>query len=81
MAVVPPAAVPPVGRPAPRMLRTPAPFAPEEIARVRAPFRTATLLPARAYHDEAVYAWEQEEIFLRDWIAVVRVGRRSGARA
>ena len=28
--------------------------------------------PARAYHDEAIYAWELEEIFFRDWIAVGR---------
>jgi Rieske 2Fe-2S family protein len=52
--------------------RRPAPIAPEEIARIRAPFRKATLLPARAYHDQAVYDWEVEEIFLRDWIAVGR---------
>ncbi len=69
MAVVPRPPVVPSTAPAPR---PPAPFTPEEIARVRAPFRQATLLPARAYHDEAVYAWEQEEIFLRDWIAVGR---------
>ena len=25
-----------------------------------------------AYHDEAVHAWEREEIFFRDWIAVGR---------
>jgi Rieske 2Fe-2S family protein len=52
--------------------RPPAPIAADELARVRAPFRGATLLPARAYHDEAIYAWEVEEIFLRDWIAVAR---------
>ena len=59
------AARPPVGRP-------PAPVTPQELARIRAPFRGASLLPARAYHDEAIFAWEQEEIFLRDWIAVGR---------
>ncbi|HET7830706.1 MAG TPA: Rieske (2Fe-2S) protein, partial [Candidatus Limnocylindrales bacterium] len=59
-------------RPVAAAPRTPAPIAPEEIARIRAPFRQATLLPARAYHDEAVYAWEREEIFFRDWIAVGR---------
>jgi Rieske 2Fe-2S family protein len=48
------------------------PITPEEIAAVRAPFRRATLLPARAYHDESIYAWEVEHIFLRDWIAVGR---------
>ena len=71
MAVVPPA-VPPAAQQTPATSRTPAPFSPEEIARVRAPFRKATLLPGRAYHDEAVYAWEQGEIFLRDWIAIGR---------
>ncbi len=52
--------------------RPPAPISPDELARIRAPFRAASLLPARAYHDEAVWAWEREEIFLRDWIAVGR---------
>ncbi|MFH1475755.1 MAG: hypothetical protein ABIG85_07840 [Chloroflexota bacterium] len=32
----------------------------------------ASLLPARAYHDEAVHAWEAEHVFFRDWIAVAR---------
>ncbi len=52
--------------------RQPAPISPDELDRIRAPFRQATLLPARAYHDEAVHAWEREEIFFRDWIAVGR---------
>ncbi|MES1239361.1 MAG: SRPBCC family protein, partial [Chloroflexota bacterium] len=50
----------------------PAPVPAQAIANIRAPFRQATLLPAMAYHDEAVYAWEREEIFFRDWIAVGR---------
>ncbi len=50
--------------------RTPAPVSPDDIANIRAPFRKATLLPAMAYHDEAVHAWEREEIFFRDWLAV-----------
>jgi phenylpropionate dioxygenase-like ring-hydroxylating dioxygenase large terminal subunit len=50
----------------------PTPITPEEIAAIRAPFRKATLLPARAYHDESIHAWETEHIFLRDWIAVAR---------
>lgn len=58
----------PAGTPA----RTPAPITPEEIASIRAPFRAAKLLPARAYHDEAIHAWEMDEIFLRDWINVAR---------
>ena len=58
--------------PSPTTARTPAPVTAEEIARVRAPFRQATLLPGRAYHDRAIYDWEVDEIFLRDWIAVGR---------
>ena len=48
------------------------PLTPEEIAAIRAPFRRATLLPGRAYHDESIYAWEAEHVFFRDWIAVGR---------
>ena len=51
------------------------PITPDEIAAIRAPFRKATLLPARAYHDESIHAWETEHIFLRDWIAVGRARR------
>ena len=57
---------------APASPRPPAPVSPDAIARIRAPFRRATLLPAMAYHDEAVHEWEREEIFFRDWIAVAR---------
>ena len=52
--------------------RTPAPLSPDDIARIRAPFRGARLLPGQAYHDEDIFAWEQEEIFFRDWLAVGR---------
>ena len=48
------------------------PLTPEEIAAIRAPFRRATLLPARAYHDQAIFDWEVEHVFFRDWIAVGR---------
>jgi Rieske 2Fe-2S family protein len=47
-------------------------LSPEELAGIRREYRAARLLPKRAYHDEAVYAWEREEIFFRDWIAVGR---------
>jgi Rieske 2Fe-2S family protein len=47
-------------------------FTPEEIAAVRRPFRAASLLPGRAYHDQAVYDFEVEEFFFRDWICVGR---------
>jgi len=39
---------------------------------IQATTPSATLLPARAYHDEALYAWEMDEIFLRDWVMVAR---------
>src|SRR6476469_5934060 len=58
--------------------RTPAPVPAEAIADIRAPFRKAKLLPGMAYHDEAVYAWEREEIFFRDWIAVGRAEEIAG---
>ncbi|MHB8674234.1 MAG: hypothetical protein ACYDAK_11240, partial [Candidatus Limnocylindrales bacterium] len=45
----------------------PAPFTAEEIARVRRPFRGASLLPGRAYHDGAIHDWELEQWFARDW--------------
>jgi glycine betaine catabolism A len=47
-------------------------FTPAEIASVRRPFRGASLLPARAYHDPAVLAFETEQWFLHDWLAVGR---------
>ncbi|HLY13347.1 MAG TPA: Rieske (2Fe-2S) protein, partial [Candidatus Limnocylindrales bacterium] len=53
-----------------------APFSPEEIKAeieaVRRPFRAASLLPARAYHDPAVWALERDSWFSRDWICVGR---------
>jgi Rieske 2Fe-2S family protein len=52
--------------------RPPAPLSAEEIAAVRRPFRSATLLPARAYHDPAIYDWELEQVFLKDWLMVGR---------
>jgi Rieske 2Fe-2S family protein len=48
------------------------PLTPDEIAAVRRPFRDATLLPARTYTDEAVWAYERDEWFLRDWLCVAR---------
>jgi len=48
------------------------PFTAAEIAAVRRPFRSATLLPGRAYHDEAIWAFAREQWFFRDWVAVGR---------
>jgi len=48
------------------------PFTPDELEPVRRPFRAATLLPGRAYHDPAVWEFEREGWFFRDWLAVAR---------
>ena len=52
---------------------TPAsPLTPDEIAAVRKPYRAASLLPGRAYHDPAIHEFERTEWFRRDWIVVGR---------
>ena len=48
------------------------PLTPDEIAAVRRPFRSATLLPGRAYHDPAIWDFEREQWFFRDWVCVAR---------
>jgi glycine betaine catabolism A len=53
-------------------------FTPQEIAAVRRPFRAASLLPARAYHEPAVWAFEREQWFFTDWVCV---GREEGVAA
>ena len=45
----------------------------DEIAAVRKPYRAASLLPGRAYHDQAVHDLEREQWFRRDWVCVGRV--------
>ena len=47
-------------------------FTPQEIAAVRRPFRAASLLPARAYHDQAIWDFEREQWFFTDWVCVGR---------
>jgi Rieske 2Fe-2S family protein len=49
-----------------------APFSREEIELIRRPFRAATLLPGRAYHDETVWAFERDNWFFRDWVCIGR---------
>jgi phenylpropionate dioxygenase-like ring-hydroxylating dioxygenase large terminal subunit len=44
-----------------------------EIAAIRHPYRAASLLPGRAYHDERIHQFERREWFGRDWIAIGRV--------
>ncbi len=53
-------------------MTTRSPLTPEEIAAVRKPYRAASLLPGRAYHDPAIHEFERTEWFRRDWIAVGR---------
>jgi Rieske 2Fe-2S family protein len=45
----------------------------EELAAVRREYRAASLLPARTYHDPAIFDWEREHIVRRDWLLVARV--------
>src|SRR5262249_62154823 len=54
-------------RPPPAAVRTAA-----ERAAVRRPSREASQLPARVFHDPAVFAFEQERWFARDWLCVGR---------
>ncbi len=44
-----------------------------EVAAIRRPYRAASLLPGRAYHDDAIHQFERGDWFGRDWIAVGRV--------
>ena len=48
----------------------------DEIAAVRKPYRAASLLPGRAYHDPAIHEFERREWFRHDWV----VGRSRGGR-
>ncbi len=43
-----------------------------EVAAVRRPYRAASLLPGRAYHDPAIHDFERREWFRRDWIVIGR---------
>jgi len=53
--------------------RPASPLTAEEIAAVRKPYRAASLLPGRAYHDPAIHEFERREWFRRDWLLVGRV--------
>lgn len=50
------------------------PFLPADVAPTRRPVELARQLPARAFLDPEVHAWEQEAWFARDWICVGREG-------
>jgi Rieske 2Fe-2S family protein len=47
----------------------------QEINRVRRPYRAASLLPGRAYHDERFFEFERREWFRRDWMMVGRTSQ------
>ena len=51
---------------------TASPLTDTEIAAVRRPYRAASLLPGRAYHDDAIHEFERKEWFRRDWMVVGR---------
>ena len=53
-------------------MTAPSPLTAEEIAAVRKPYRAASLLPGRAYHDPAIHEFERTEWLRRDWIVVGR---------
>src|SRR4051812_27587264 len=48
------------------------PLSADELARVLAPLDRARALPPRAYWNEAVFAFDQEEIHGRSWLCVGR---------
>ncbi|HEY3428784.1 MAG TPA: SRPBCC family protein, partial [Acidimicrobiia bacterium] len=51
---------------------TKAPFDQAALADVLAPFGKSRTLPARAYHSEELFEWEQEELFNRHWVCLGR---------
>jgi Rieske 2Fe-2S family protein len=50
----------------------PAPLTETEIEAVRKPYRAASLLPGRAYHDPAIHDFERDEWFRGEWVIVGR---------
>jgi Rieske 2Fe-2S family protein len=54
------------------------PFTVEELAPTRRPLLEASLLPARAYTDAGIAAWEAENLFLGGWVCVGHAGALDG---
>jgi Rieske 2Fe-2S family protein len=52
--------------------RRPAPIPAGDLASVRTETTAASTLPARAYHDPDLLAWEQEQWFAGSWVCVGR---------
>lgn len=50
-----------------------APFTADELAATRRPLLQASMLPPRAFVDEAVAAWEAEHLFLGGWVCAGHV--------
>jgi glycine betaine catabolism A len=44
----------------------------DEVNAIRRPYRAAFLPPGRAYHDRAIYEFEQQDWWRRDWVCVGR---------
>ena len=50
----------------------PSPVGADEVAQVRRPLDRASLLPPRVFHDEQIFAWEQQHWFGQTWLCVGR---------
>jgi phenylpropionate dioxygenase-like ring-hydroxylating dioxygenase large terminal subunit len=59
-------------RPESLVPRPSGPLTGDELAAVRRPPLAASLLPGRAYHDAAVWSFERERWFGRDWLCLGR---------
>ncbi|MFL5723197.1 MAG: aromatic ring-hydroxylating oxygenase subunit alpha, partial [Chloroflexota bacterium] len=59
----------------------PSPLTTDEIASVRKPYRAASLLPGRAYHDPDIFEFERDEWFRHDWVVVGREEDAAGPGA
>lgn len=59
--------------PDPALPRPTGPLTADELDAVRRPYRAASLLPGRAYHDEDIHDFERRSWFRRDWMCVGRV--------
>ena len=55
-----------------RTTRTPSPIPTDQLHEVLAPFGSSALLPAAAYTDPAVLAWEQRHLFDAGWVCAGR---------
>jgi glycine betaine catabolism A len=54
------------------------PFAAADLEPTLRPLHEASILPARAYTDDAVFGWEAENLFLGGWVCVCHAGALDG---